>query len=315
MTLAEFVAKYAGGPPVGGPPGLRGQCVALADLYAQEVYGDQEHEPFPENAVDIFGQRSAPGGYKWIRNDPNNLTQVPPRGALMVWGGPSAVGTGPLGHVDIVLDATGTYFNGLDQNWPLGAGPRVIRHSYVGVIGWGYPQIWDAEPVPIVPQSPPVPIPPAPQPTPAPVPVPAPPAPAPVPSPLPSQPGPVAPPPGPMPSPAPSPEPAHNPPVQNPPVVVPDLPPEVTPPPIPEPPIVAEQGVTTSEWAALVRYGIQAAGVGTAQLANVISESIWHVGVVIPNSVQLFVGGLELAGALAVAGYALSRGIRKLGVK
>jgi hypothetical protein len=154
MTLAEFGTKYNLGPPVGGPPGLKGQCVALADLYAQEVFGDQEAEPFPENAVDIFGKRSAPGGYKWIKNDPNNLTQVPPRGALMVWGQSAAVGTGPLGHVDIVLDATSTYFNGFDQNWPLGAGPRIVRHSYVGVIGWGYPQIWDAQPIPIVPQQP-----------------------------------------------------------------------------------------------------------------------------------------------------------------
>jgi hypothetical protein len=159
-TLAEFVAKYTDQVAT-SPHGLGGECVDLVVLYVAEVIGDKEDRPFTGNAVDIFGQRSAPGGYKWVRNDLGNLTQVPPRGAIMVWGGPSTVGTGPLGHVDIVLDATGTYFNGFDQNWPLHARCRVVRHSYVDVIGWGYPQNWDAQPIPIEPQTPLANVPPA----------------------------------------------------------------------------------------------------------------------------------------------------------
>lgn len=154
ITLAEFGTKYNGGPPMRSPYGLGGECEDLVVAYAGEVLGDKTANPFTGNAVDMFGQRSAPGGYKWIRNDPNNLSQIPPRGAIMVWGESKAIGTGPLGHVDIVLDAVATYFNGFDQNWPLGAGPRIIRHSYVGIIGWGYPQIWDYKPLPIIPQTP-----------------------------------------------------------------------------------------------------------------------------------------------------------------
>jgi hypothetical protein len=105
----------------------------------------------------------------------------------------------------------------------------------------------------------------------------------------------------------------QNPPTNPQPVVVPPLPPEVTPPPVPEPQVIAEAGISTSEWTALVRYGAQAAGLATADLVDAISQSVWHVGVEIPSSVQLFVGGLEVAGAVAVAGYAISRGIRKLG--
>jgi hypothetical protein len=157
ISLADFVAKYNGKPPVGGPPGLKGQCVALADLNAIEVYGDQEHEPFPENAIDIYGKRDAPGGYKWIKNDPANGAQVPRRGSMVIFAEDPNTGVGPLGHVDICLDPGTAGFNGLDQNWPIGAGPRMVWHPYTAsIVGWGYPQNWDDQPGPVQPQNPPV---------------------------------------------------------------------------------------------------------------------------------------------------------------
>jgi hypothetical protein len=158
ISLDEFVNEVNGGPPVGGPPGLKGQCVALVDLYAQKVIGDQEAEPFPENAIDIFGQRSAPGGYHWIKNDPSNPNQVPSRGMIVVFGPDPNTGVGTLGHVDIVLDPdpANHFYNGLDQNWPVGAGPRIVHHPYTAsIIGWGYPQSWDAPPPPPPPVEPP----------------------------------------------------------------------------------------------------------------------------------------------------------------
>jgi hypothetical protein len=100
--------------------------------------------------------------------------------------------------------------------------------------------------------------------------------------------------------------------VQNPPTPPIDVPPIPVPPPdVPEPPVVAEAGVTTSEWKALVYFAIQGAGVGTAALVKDIAASVFHTTVNIPMSTELFIGGLEVAGAFAVGAYAISRGIRK----
>jgi hypothetical protein len=293
VTLADFVAKYNGGPPVGGQPGqpgLKGECVALADLYSREVIGDQEAEPFPENAVDIFGKRSAPGGFKWVRNDPANAAQIPRRGALVIFGEDRNIGTGPNGHVDICLDPADTYYNGLDQNWPLGAGPRIIRHPYTASItGWGYPQNWDDNPLPVVPQRP---VPPAP-----PV-VPSPPVvnravPAPITTPAgPFQPRTRGREPGPAPDPLP--------------VIVPPV--------VPEPPVVAEAGVTTSEWKLSIAYLAQAAAVGTAALVS-HAGALFGVHWAIPADLLQLVVDLEFGAGGIVATYAISRGIRKLGAR
>jgi hypothetical protein len=169
ISISDFVAKYNGKPPVGGPPGLKGECVAFADIFSNEVIGDLEAEPWPENAINMYDKRSAPGGYKWIKNDPTNSAQVPRRGSLVIFGPDQNTGVGPLGHVDICLDPGTAGYNGLGQNWPEGAGPRMVWHPYTAsIIGWGYPQNWDDQPGPIVPQKPPV-VPPVTPPTPEPM--------------------------------------------------------------------------------------------------------------------------------------------------
>lgn len=304
MTLAEFVAKYSG-KFVTAPGGLGGQCVDLANQYGQEVYG------FPhewKNAIDWFGFDTA--HWAWVKNDAGNASQFPEPGDVVVWGPDAKIGTGPLGHIDIFLSGDGFQFHGFDQNWPVGSPAHVQWHNYEGVIGW-------AKPV--------VPVPPAP--SPAPVPLPVPPIPVPTPPPAPAP----APAPPPVPISAPSPEPTPDPPippgqpgapqevppVQNPPTPQPapppvDVPPiSVSPPDVPEPTPVAEAGITTSEWKALVYFAIQGAGLGTAALIKDIAASVFHVTLNIPQSTELFIGGLEVAGAFAVGAYALSRGIRK----
>lgn len=154
----------------------------------------------------------------------------------------------------------------------------------------------------------PAPLPPAPKPPdpiPAPAPVPAPP-PVPVPQPAP----PVTPQPAPQPDPTP-------------PIVVPPI----SPPPVPEPAPVAEAGVTTSEWALAVRYLQQLLAVGTvavfvkvSTLACPLVATVFTLGnacstfhPTIPSDLLSLIVGLEVTGAIGVAGYAVSRGIRKVG--
>jgi N-acetylmuramoyl-L-alanine amidase len=125
--------------------------------------------------------------------------------------------------------------------------------------------------------------------------IPQPPAPAPAPAPKPD--------PSPPPAPAPNPTPA--------PVPMPPL----EPPPIPEPPVIAEQGVTTSEWKLALGYVAQLAGLGTAAVVNAVAQTVWHVSVTIPPELLQAIVDLEFAGAIIGGGYAISRGIRKMGAK
>ena len=75
---------------------------------------------------------------------------------------------------------------------------------------------------------------------------------------------------------------------------------------IPEPQPIAEAGITTSEWKAMLGFAAQELAVGTTTV-------IEKIGGHIDNQTALLVGGFEL-GLLFLAGsYIISRGIRKLG--
>lgn len=279
ISLADFVAKWDG-KRITAPGGIGGECVDLANEAGLELYG------FPhewKNAIDWFG--FDPAHWNWVRNDPKNLAQIPPAGALMVWGPDAQIGTNAFGHIDLVLSAGPQSFVGFDQNWPVGSFAHHQTHSYAGIIGWG---------IPILPAPPAPPPPPAPVPAPPPVVV--------NPSPVPE--------PAPVPVPLPSPTPA---PVVTPPAPVPAPPPVVVvPPPVPEPAPVAEAGISTSEWKLALGYIAQGAAVGTAFLvahAGALFGQHWTIP---PDLLQLVVD-LEFSGGAVVVAYAISRGIRKGG--
>jgi len=167
----------------------------------------------------------------------------------------------------------------------------------------------------------------------------APPIPTPAPEPVPAPP--VAPVPLPTPAPIP-PTPAHDP-LPPPPIpagtgwtwdgsawvggIPPIVVPPITPAPLPEPAPVAEAGVTTSEWLLAVRYLQQLLAVGTvavfvkiSSLACPLVASVFSLGNAcasfhpgIPADLLTVIVGLEGTAALGVAGYAVSRGIRKAG--
>ena len=144
-------------------------------------------------------------------------------------------------------------------------------------------------------------------------------------------PPPVAPVPVPLPTPPPVPVPVPTPPVEVPPVAVnpspvpdPVAPPAVpTPPPapvvppipvpdVPVPAVVAEAGITTSEWALVVRYLYQLAAVGTVAVVTKVG-ALFGFHVTIPTDLLTLIVGLEVTGAIGVGTYAVSRGIRKAG--
>lgn len=91
-----------------------------------------------------------------------------------------------------------------------------------------------------------------------------------------------------------------------PPVVVPDSGKAAD---VAEPVVVAEAGVTTSEWKLAIAYLAQLAAAYTAQAAL----SAAHV--TLSPALASALGNFEVIGALVAASYVVSRGVRKLGVK
>ena len=76
-----------------------------------------------------------------------------------------------------------------------------------------------------------------------------------------------------------------------------------------EPVVVAEAGVTTSEWKLALAYLAQLAAAYTAQAAL----SAAHV--TLSPALASALGNFEVIGALVAASYIVSRGVRKLGSK
>lgn len=112
----------------GGDGGL---CVDLANQWIAECCGLMH---VFANAVD-WAARPLPG-LRWTPNMPLN---APLPGALVVWGEDAGGGTGPFGHIAMVLAADNLHLLTLDQHWLQGEIVAVNLHSYAGVLGWQTP--------------------------------------------------------------------------------------------------------------------------------------------------------------------------------
>ncbi len=126
LSALAFAQRHLG-QRVTAPGGLGGQCVDLADLWLIEGRGGQ---PVRLNAKDWVGAR-IPG----LKFTANTATNVPPRGALVVWGPAPEVGIGEFGHIALNLTADAMVLCSCDQNW----GAELVSlelHSYHGVLGW-----------------------------------------------------------------------------------------------------------------------------------------------------------------------------------
>jgi hypothetical protein len=129
LTPLAFANRHLG-QRVTAPGGIGGQCVDLINVWLIDSRG------LPAvrlNAVDWAGKKLP--GLAWVANKPAN---VPPRGAIVVWGESADVGTGVDGHIAINLTADAMTLCTCDQNW----GGEIVTlqlHSYHGVLGWHVP--------------------------------------------------------------------------------------------------------------------------------------------------------------------------------
>jgi hypothetical protein len=126
------------------------QCKDVADSYCLALFGNWINTIRPGNAKDCFAG-SSPDYFQKMANNANDLNQVPPRGAIIVW---NANMGGGFGHIAVVLAAGPNGFDVVEQNGLLvkydanGAvidigRPAYKQHytSYRNVIGWLIPKV------------------------------------------------------------------------------------------------------------------------------------------------------------------------------
>jgi hypothetical protein len=139
MNLDQFVAWATGQsllyPP--NPEDDRGQCYQLINFYMARVWGTPLiWKPY---AYQLIAGAQAMSNYTVTINNPNDANQVPPVGAIMVFGA-NLPGSGGMGHTDIFLQATGVNaWIGFDSNWG-GKTAHKVTHNYSYVVGWITPR-------------------------------------------------------------------------------------------------------------------------------------------------------------------------------
>lgn len=102
-----------------------GECVALVAQYLVE-----NGKPIAyANAKDWWGHPAISGSYDFITNNPNDYSQVPQRGDVIVWNGGLA-GSGGYGHIAIFDRVVSPgVFTSFDQNWG-GRQAHFVSHNW-----------------------------------------------------------------------------------------------------------------------------------------------------------------------------------------
>lgn len=134
MNYDAFIAKY-NGKSIDWDGVYGAQCVDLVAFYCQE-----NGKPIARaNAKDWWGHPVLTGAFDFITNNPADLKQVPPRGAIIIWNG-NLAGSGGYGHIAI-FDAVVSpgVFRSFDQNWG-GMYCHFVTHNWNNVIGWMVPK-------------------------------------------------------------------------------------------------------------------------------------------------------------------------------
>lgn len=130
MTCAGFLARYLH-QTITAPGGLGGECVDAANQYLISVLG---LPPVRANAVDWAAAAVSKSVFL-----PNQPTNSPATGDIVVWGPSPPVGIGANGHIAVVIVADVMHLLSADQNWNGVHALEIAVHSYRGVLGWWHP--------------------------------------------------------------------------------------------------------------------------------------------------------------------------------
>lgn len=140
MSLAEFIAKY-NGVHVDEDGYYGAQCWDLVARYAREVVGCPSLPTVTGGAAGLF-TNTAPVILQYfdkVANNPNDANQIPPNGAVIVWG---TTWSPPYGHTAVkTAGGVGQSMTVIEQNGNNPGGAAYIKsRNYTGVIGWLVPR-------------------------------------------------------------------------------------------------------------------------------------------------------------------------------
>lgn len=140
MNLDALLAKYPSGTVLND---YGGQCVSLAAHYCLDngkpiAYAD---------AKDWWNHPALTGAFTFVRNNPSDLKQIPPRGAVMIWDG-ALPGSGGAGHIAVFVKVVSPgIFQSYDNNWG-GRYCHFVNHNWNNIIGWMIPKAAAPAPAP-----------------------------------------------------------------------------------------------------------------------------------------------------------------------
>lgn len=122
---------------------LRGQCVQQICFYTTD-----NGKPMAwADAKDWWKHPALTGAFDFITNNPSDLKQIPPRGAVMIWSGnlPNSGGAGHIAIFDAVVSPG--VFRSFDSNWG-GKTCHFVTHNWDYIIGWMVPKVSAPVPAP-----------------------------------------------------------------------------------------------------------------------------------------------------------------------
>ena len=112
------------------------QCMTLMHRYISEVLGNQDIATLAVPQASLLATNYPNYHNAELFNwTPNTPTNIPPKGAIIVWFANAVVGI-PEGHVAMVVNADVNQFTSFDSNFPTGQNPHLQGHDYTDVAGW-----------------------------------------------------------------------------------------------------------------------------------------------------------------------------------
>jgi hypothetical protein len=136
MTFDSFIKLYTNIPcDFDGNYGT--QCMDLMHFYCYIVLGIEDKSVLSASTAARTWNLNYPNLFKKIPNVWGDPTSFPVKGDIVVWG--TAVGS--AGHIAIVNKADGFSIQSFDANWPVGSYPKLVNHTYTGVLGWFRPLV------------------------------------------------------------------------------------------------------------------------------------------------------------------------------
>lgn len=139
-ALQLFIQNNIGKHNLGDTTANKGECVGLIELWLDVLGVNDPH--LWGNAVDLLNNAD-PIKFTIVKNDPNDTTQFPPDGAVVVLGKPFGIQPNGTydGHTGLSIGSTGGELRLFQQNDPSGSTPGIKYYPYASCVGWLIPKV------------------------------------------------------------------------------------------------------------------------------------------------------------------------------